>query len=140
MDLVAGPELLAKQPDRHLGDGHRVEGVDALPRRGGPWVSLPVKWTSKWETARHVATRRSVGHGWTIIAAWTPSNAPRSSIVIFPPPPSSAGVPSTTHGQAETVGSGAKASPAPAAVAAMMLWPQAWPTSGSASYSAKSRR
>ncbi len=36
----------------------------------------PVKSTSKWETARHVASSRSVGQGWTIIAAWTSSKTP----------------------------------------------------------------
>ena len=30
--LVAGPELLAQQAEGHLGDGHGVAGVDALPR------------------------------------------------------------------------------------------------------------
>ena len=38
------------------------------------------------------------------MAAWTPSNAPRSSIRILPPPPSSAGVPSTRTVQPELVG------------------------------------
>ncbi len=34
VDLFAGPEMLAQQSDRHLGDGHRVEGVDPELRRG----------------------------------------------------------------------------------------------------------
>ena len=59
------------------------------------WASRPVKCTSKWETARQAAVRRSAGHGWIIMAACTPSKAPRSNMKILPPPPSSAGVPST---------------------------------------------
>ena len=53
--LVAGAELLAQQADGHLGDGHGVAGVDPLPRaRPRRGRSLPVKVTSKWETARQV--------------------------------------------------------------------------------------
>ena len=83
-----------------------------------------------------VAVRRSVGQGCTIIAAWTPSKAPRSSMRTLPPPPSSAGVPSTRTVRPRSSATEASARPAPTAVAAMMLWPQAWPISGSASYSA----
>ncbi len=35
VQLVAGPELLAKKAEGYLGDRERVEGVDALPRGGG---------------------------------------------------------------------------------------------------------
>src|ERR671931_394342 len=62
------------------------------------------------------------------MAAWTPRKAPRSSSTTLPPPPSSAGVPSTVTSRPR---------PAPAAMAAIRLWPQAWPTPGSASYSAQ---
>ena len=77
----------------------------------------------------------SNGAGWTIIAAWTPSNAPRSSSSIFPPPPSSAGVPRTDTVRPASSATGSSAMPAPADMAAMTLWPHAWPISGSASYS-----
>ena len=101
-------------------------------------ASVPVKWTSKWSTARHVASRRSSGNGCTIIATSRPSNAPPSSIRILPPPPSSAGVPSTTT--VAPTSSATRASPIAApdrarrddVVAARV------PTVGSASYSAQS--
>ena len=48
-------------------------------------------------------SRSSSGAGCTIIAAWTPSNAPRSSRSTLPPPPSSAGVPITVTREAEIV-------------------------------------
>ena len=55
VDLVPGTELLAEQPDGHLGDGHGVAGVDPLARGGGGVRrSCPLKCTSKWETARQV--------------------------------------------------------------------------------------
>ena len=100
------------------------------------WASLPPKKTSKWATARHEPVRRSTGQGWIIMAAWTSKKAPRSSMRILPPPPSSAGVPSTRTCRPISSATAARASPAPTALAAMMLWPQAWPTSGRASYSA----
>src|ERR671910_572511 len=78
----------------------------------------------------------SYGEGWTIMAACAPSNAPRSSSRILPPPPSSAGVQRTiTRGRASSP-SLARARPAPAAMAAITLCPQACPTAGRASYSA----
>jgi hypothetical protein len=33
--VICPRQLLAQQPDRHLGDGHRVGGVDAEVRRDG---------------------------------------------------------------------------------------------------------
>ena len=78
-----------------------------------------------------------MGQGWTIMAAWTSSKAPPSSMVTLPPPPSSAGVPSTRTVSPSSSATPARASPAPTAVAAMMLCPQAWPTPGRASYSAQ---
>ena len=47
---------------------------------------------------------RSDGHGCTIMAACTPAKAPRSSISTLPPPPSSAGVPSTRTVSPDVVG------------------------------------
>src|SRR4029453_2703126 len=78
----------------------------------------------------------SYGEGWTIMAAWAPSNAPRLSSRILPPPPSSAGVPSTVTRSPASSATLARAMPAPAAMAAITLCPQAWPTAGRASYSA----
>src|SRR5215204_4101160 len=78
----------------------------------------------------------SYGEGWTIMAACAPSKAPRSSSRILPPPPSSAGVPSTVTRSPASSATRARASPAPAAMAAITLCPQAWPTPGRASYSA----
>ena len=63
VDLVAGRELLAEQPEGHLGDDHGVTGVDPLPRAAEAWAVRPVKVTSKWWTARQVASSRSVATG-----------------------------------------------------------------------------
>src|SRR5918996_664772 len=70
------------------------------------------------------------------MAAWAPSKAPRWRSRILPPPPSSAGVPSTVTRSPASSATRARASPAPAAMAAITLCPQAWPTAGRASYSA----
>src|SRR5215204_2661300 len=78
----------------------------------------------------------SYGEGWTIMAAWAPSKAPRWSSRTLPPPPSSAGVPSTVTRRPASSATLARARPAPAAMAAITLCPQAWPTPGRASYSA----
>src|SRR5581483_2742567 len=79
----------------------------------------------------------SWGAGCTIIAALTPSKAPRSSMRILPPPPSSAGVPMTFTVRPRSSARGARARAAPTAAEAMTLCPQAWPTPGRASYSAQ---
>ena len=71
------------------------------------------------------------------MAACTSSNTPCSSMVTLPPPPSSAGVPSTRTVMPSSSATRASPSPAPTADAAMMLCPQAWPTPGRASYSAQ---
>jgi len=63
VDLVAGAELLTEQPDGHVGDGHGVLCVDALPGGGRGMGGRPLKWTSKCETARQVASRRSPTRG-----------------------------------------------------------------------------
>ena len=55
--------------------------------------------------------RRSVGQGCTIMAAWTPAKAPRSSMSTLPPPPSSAGRAEDAHGQSELVGHGRQGEP-----------------------------
>ena len=63
-----------------------------------------------------------------------PANAPRSSSRILPPalPTSSAGVPITVTVRPASSATLAAAIPAPTAIAAMMLWPQAWPIAGQA--------
>src|SRR5262245_28336529 len=89
-----------------------------------------------WSTAMIGISACSYGEGWTIMAAWAPSKAPRWSSRILPPPPSSAGVPSTVTRRPASSATLARARPAPAAMAAITLCPQAWPTAGRASYSA----
>ena len=78
---------------------------------------------------------RSASAGWTIIAASTPSKAPLRAIRTLPPPPSSAGVPMMRTVPPAASATAAAARPAPRPAVAMMLWPQAWPTPGRASYS-----
>jgi hypothetical protein len=56
-------------------------------------ADLPVQEIREWLTAKGRASAASTGAGCTIMARSTPVKAPRSSISIFPPPPSSAGVP-----------------------------------------------
>ena len=73
--------------------------------------------------------------GCTIMAASTSAKAPSRAMRILPPPPSSAGVPRTTTLPPVSPTTSASAAAAPAPAAAMMLWPQAWPMPGSASYS-----
>src|SRR3990170_1110761 len=55
----------------------------------------------------------------------------------LPPPPSSAGVPSTTTFPGTRPATAARPIPAPSAAVQIKLCPQAWPISGSASYSAR---
>ena len=88
-------------------------------------------------TARQVASRRSSGHGWTIIAAWTSSKAPALEHDHLAAAALLGRRPEHPDGEPELVGHAGQARPAPTAAAAMMLWPQAWPTPGSASYSAQ---
>src|SRR5215212_2704768 len=88
-----------------------------------------------WSTAMIGISAFSYGEGWTIMAAWAPSKAPRWRSRILPPPPSSAGVPSTVTRSPASSATRARASPAPAAMAAITLCPQACPTPGRASYS-----
>ena len=134
-----GGELLAQQADRHLGDRHRVAGVHAGPRRGRG-VRL-VAGEGRRRSGRPRGTSpssRSDGQGCTIIATSRPSNAPPSSMRILPPPPSSAGVPEHDDRRADLVGDARRARcPRRGELAAITLWPQACPTSGSASYSAQ---
>ena len=78
----------------------------------------------------------SSGPGCSITVAAMSSNNPASSISTFPPPASSAGVPSNTTVRSRSSATSARASAVPTADAAMMLCPHAWPIPGSASYSA----
>ena len=72
----------------------------------------------------------------------TPSKIPSSSMVIFPLPFSSAGVPNTFSVPPMPYFSmiSFKTTPAPAPLVPMRLWPQAWPSSGRASYSHKNAK
>src|SRR5581483_4089313 len=90
--------------------------------------------------ARNGAASTSTSAGWTISAACTPANAPRSSSRILPPPLSSAGVPMTDTVSPTSSATRAAASPAPTALAAIRLWPQACPMRGRQSYSAQNAR
>ena len=65
------------------------------------------------------------------------SNVPALSSNAFPPPASSAGVPISATVRPSSSATSANASAVPTADAAMMLWPQACPMPGSASYSAQ---
>ena len=85
------------------------------------WAASPTYFTSACWIAIAFIRARSVSYGWTIIAACTPSNAPRRAISIFPPPPSSAGVPIKRSRPPASSANGASARPAPSPAAAMML-------------------
>src|SRR5437660_62910 len=74
------------------------------------------------------------------MAACTPAKAPRSRSRILPPPRSSAGVPTTLTVRPTSSATRAAATPAPTAMAAIMLCPQAWPMPGRQSYSAHRAR
>ena len=93
--------LLPVKVDVEVGHGQAGAGQPVAAARGGP----------SWPRGRR---RRR----------------PASSMMILPPPPSSAGVPRTRTVRPSSSARGASPSPAPTAEAAMMLWPQAWPTSG----------
>ncbi len=80
-----------------------------------------------WNVTSHLVLA-SVGmlasfrkYGWIIMAASTPSNTPASSSRIFPPPPSSAGVPMTVKVPGRSAINGARANAAPAPIVAMTL-------------------
>ena len=89
------------------------------------WEGTPWKWKVSQTEASVVWARRSRSKGWNIMAASTPSNAPASSIDIFPPPPSSAGVPRRITSPPTLLATVAAATNAPTAPAAMRLCPQA---------------
>jgi hypothetical protein len=67
-----------------------------------------------------------------MIAASTPLNAPLSSRVILPPPPSSAGVPISTIRPGKLLRIAASPAAAASAAPLIRLWPHEWPL-GSAS-------
>ena len=69
--------------------------------------------TSNIAAAKICGAETSTGAGCTIIAACTPPKPPRSSIRIFPPPPSSAGVPSTRTDRPRSLARPARAVAAP---------------------------
>ncbi len=76
------------------------------------WAALPVvgrRGTAGWRWRS--CCRRSAPAGCTIIAASTPSNAPRSAMKTLPPPPSSAGVPRIRRHRPAQVGRPARRRP-----------------------------
>ena len=132
----SGTDVLAQRRHVDVAEHGGVEGVAALrgapPRRGPPRrgrCHRAAGW--RWRPSG----RGRAPAGCTIIAASTPSKAPRSAMRILPPPPSSAGVPRITTVPPSSSASAAAARPAPSPAVAMMLWPQAWPMPGRASYS-----
>ena len=139
VDLVARLQLLAQQPDRHLGDRERVRGVHALAtarRRVRLAAGVADVEVVDGEAGGLEPVARA--RGGPSSPRGPRRRRPRSSIRILPPPPSSAGVPSTITVEPDLVGDrGECRAPAPTAAAAIMLCPQAWPTPGSASYSAQ---
>ena len=112
--LVARRQLLAQEAEGDLGDRHRIERVDAFPGCGrgvGLLAGEDDVEVGHGQAGRR--SRRSTGQGWTIMAAWTPSKAPRSSMRILPPPPSSAGVPRTRTFRPIWSATAARAKPGP---------------------------
>ncbi len=99
------------------------------------WAVSPWKSASKPAHAIDSMLRHSLSMGWTIMARWVPSKSPCSSMTILPPPFSSAGVPSRRTVMPSSSASSASARKAPRPAVQMMLWPHAWPMSGSASNS-----
>src|SRR2546426_2846121 len=74
------------------------------------------------------------------MAACASAKTPRSRSRILPPPRSSAGVPTTLTVRPMSSATRAAAVPAPTAMAAIRLCPQAWPMPGRQSYSAHRAR
>jgi hypothetical protein len=95
VDPVGRLDVLAQQPDGHLRDRQRVGGVDAQlrvrGRVGGRPLVAHVEVLDR--QARHPGglVRRRVDHHGQVGRSKLPSR----SMTILPPPPSSAGVPST---------------------------------------------
>lgn len=106
------------------------QGRDACPPR-------PVYITCQDREARNCGMTTSLSDGWTIMAAWVPSNTPRLTMISLPVPFSSAGVPKTRTVSPSSSAWGASARAAPIAAAAIVLWPQPCPMPGSASISAQ---
>src|SRR5215207_3854188 len=98
-------------------------------------ASLPRKPTATWDNASSDVCSSDLGCSITVAAM--SSNVPALSSNAFPPPASSAGVPSSATVSPSSSATSANASAVPTADAAMMLWPQACPMPGNASYSAQ---
>src|SRR3989304_5962189 len=100
------------------------------------WAAWPGKSKFTRPIPNRSAWRMVRSRPWIIMAQSTSVKTPPSISFIFPPPPSSAGVPITWM---RPLGScprtAASAAPAPAPEVAITLWPQAWPSPGSRSYS-----
>ena len=71
-------ERLAQQPDGDLGDDQRVGGIDAaLGKRAGVRRHARVRDVERLGGEDLGSSSWSLGPGWTISAAWTPSNDAR---------------------------------------------------------------
>ena len=110
-----------------------------LPRHGSaaacacsPWNTIS---TSSEASGNEPTWLRS--QGWKRSAASTPSKRPSSIMNCLPLPRSSAGVPRKTISPAISSARAARPIAAPTPLAAIVLWPQPWPSPGSASYSAR---
>ena len=126
MHLVARIGVLAQKADRYLGDRERVSGI---PTQFGKCGRMGLDAFDRDVEVRGQRGRASgsaqMARGAPSSLRAAPSKAPRSSIKILPPPPSSAGVPSTFTVRPSSSASGARARPAPTAAAAMTLCPHA---------------
>ena len=141
VDALVGPDVLAQRGDGVVAEHRGVEGVAALVREGGGVGGLALVVDEALVRRRSTSIdSRSAPAGWTIIAASTPSRAPRSPRCTLPPPPSSAGVPRTTTRPPSSSASAAAARPAPSPAVPMMLCPQAWPMPGQGVVLAAARR
>ena len=101
------------------------------------WACSPWKITSTSSDASGCDSTWLRSHGWNISAASIPANRPSSIIHCLPLPRSSAGVPRNTISPGSSSATEARAIAAPTPEAAIVLWPQPWPSPGSASYSAR---
>ena len=103
-----------------------------MPRSGAPAAcdALPWNTISTRLFASEPRLTMFVCDGCSMKAASTSSKTPASASRILPPPPSSAGVPTTRIVPGKRTPLLAMASPAPSALVAMTLWPQAWPMPG----------
>ena len=138
VDARLRPQLLTPQPDRAEQQDQRVERIAPLSR--GRWRACawrPVNVTSTSSHARSMHARGRGRRGGRGAPRPGPSNRPSSSMDCLPEPRSSAGVPEEDD-PPRTPGAPPPArSPRRPRWPPSVLWPQPWPSPGSASYSAR---